>query len=840
MKSRANTAKVYRFCKPYHYLLLLVTVFFLPALLQAQVCISTDGSDPHSSAMLEVKSNNKGLLVPRVTTLNRVLLGIIAQGGLIVYDSDMQRFFLHNGTQWKEISTGNLWTKSGNFTYVTNSTDSVGIGTSTPARSFEVKGGWQTARLSSETSGAFLEFVGIHPTDWAVGAWAGSLRFSSSTDEFANSTTEYFINTTHFRPFECNTKYLGHNDYRWKNTYSIDGDFSGNVNIVGNMNAGGNMTVAGGFNTTGYVGIGTSTPARQLEVNGDLWTARISASNDNGAFLEMIGTNTTDWAIGTWDGAAQLSSSTNEFASSQSEYIFRTDRFRPYTNNSKDLGSSGYRWKSIFSIDGDFSGDVGIGTSTPARKLEVQDTDWNVARLSSTNSGAFLEFVGSHATDWSFGTWDGTARISSSTDEFVNSTTEYCISTTSFFPWVTNSKYLGTSTTRWKTLYTIDGDFSGDVDIDGDLSADGDVDLRGDVDITGNVGIGTASPARKLEVRDTDWNVARLSSTNSGAFLEFVGSHATDWSFGAWDGTARISSSTNEFANSTTEYCIASNSFFPWTSNSKDLGISTSRWKNLYSIDGNFSGDVAIDNDLNTGGDLAVTGDITAAGNMGIGTTSPARTLEVCGPLRAARLSSTTATGTYLEFVGTDATDWSIGARDGSVRFVSSTDEFSNSTTEYYFATDMFYPATGNSKDLGRSSCRWKYIYGIDGDFSGEVAIGGTNATGYKLSVDGKIACEEVLVEDADGWPDYVFTDDYPLISLEELEQHITTQRHLPGIPSAPDIKENGFLIGDMQKKLLEKIEELTLYLIGQNNKIATLEAEIENLKSINKSNSHE
>lgn len=115
------------------------------------------------------------------------------------------------------------------------------------------------------------------------------------------------------------------------------------------------------------------------------------------------------------------------------------------------------------------------------------------------------------------------------------------------------------------------------------------------------------------------------------------------------------------------------------------------------------------------------------------------------------------------------------------------------------------------------------------------LTIGTTSkATGYELSVDGDIACEEVLVEDDGSWPDYVFKNDYPLRNISEVEILINENGHLPGIPSASDIEKNGQHLGDMQKRLLEKIEELTLYLIQQNKRIDQLEAELEQIKKDN------
>jgi trimeric autotransporter adhesin len=110
-------------------------------------------------------------------------------------------------------------------------------------------------------------------------------------------------------------------------------------------------------------------------------------------------------------------------------------------------------------------------------------------------------------------------------------------------------------------------------------------------------------------------------------------------------------------------------------------------------------------------------------------------------------------------------------------------------------------------------------------DLFGNVSIGGTKvASGYKLSVDGKIATEEVLVDlDAD-WPDYVFKQDYDLKSLEEVKAHIQEKGHLPNVPSAKEVEENGILLGNMNKVLLEKIEELTLYILKQEEKLKNYE----------------
>ncbi|QLE02042.1 hypothetical protein HX109_10930 [Galbibacter sp. BG1] len=99
---------------------------------------------------------------------------------------------------------------------------------------------------------------------------------------------------------------------------------------------------------------------------------------------------------------------------------------------------------------------------------------------------------------------------------------------------------------------------------------------------------------------------------------------------------------------------------------------------------------------------------------------------------------------------------------------------------------------------------------------SGRVGIGTTNPDS-ELTVKGKIHAQEVKLDLAGAVaPDYVFKEEYNLKSLEEVERHINEKGHLPNIPSAKEMEEEGVHLKEMNLKLLEKIEELTLYVIEQ------------------------
>ena len=105
----------------------------------------------------------------------------------------------------------------------------------------------------------------------------------------------------------------------------------------------------------------------------------------------------------------------------------------------------------------------------------------------------------------------------------------------------------------------------------------------------------------------------------------------------------------------------------------------------------------------------------------------------------------------------------------------------------------------------------------------GSVGIGTTNPGSWKLAVNGKIRAKEIKVET--GWSDFVFENDYKLPTLQDVEKQIKEKGHLKDIPSAKEVEKNGILIGEMNSKLLQKIEELTLYAIEQEKKIKKLES---------------
>ncbi|MCK7556134.1 tail fiber protein [Chitinophaga sedimenti] len=191
---------------------------------------------------------------------------------------------------------------------------------------------------------------------------------------------------------------------------------------------------------------------------------------------------------------------------------------------------------------------------------------------------------------------------------------------------------------------------------------------------------------------------------------------------------------------------------------------------------------------------------IDNAGRVGIGTTTPTLPLEVAG---AAAIQQTLT--------------------------IKSNNVNSAEILMYKESGGSYYSLVANSGGFGIYNAEAPG-YAWFASPQNNIGIGTTTPGEYKLAVNGKVKAQSIKVT-MTGWPDYVFASDYYLPSIRELEAFVNANKHLPDVPNAREVEKEGIDLGDMNKKLLQKIEELTLYLIDQHKKIETLQAEVEMLK---------
>ncbi|MFT3946031.1 MAG: hypothetical protein QM763_03575 [Agriterribacter sp.] len=212
----------------------------------------------------------------------------------------------------------------------------------------------------------------------------------------------------------------------------------------------------------------------------------------------------------------------------------------------------------------------------------------------------------------------------------------------------------------------------------------------------------------------------------------------------------------------------------------------------------------------------------TASTNVGIGTNSPTQRLHIVGTqLLDGNLTFASATES-IQFANPGATPapmmymFSSGTVNANRMVIAHSPAFPTWGLQYSDNGDQF-------DFLGAGSSRMSVNLS-----TGNIGIGVT-APVYRLEVCGTIRAKEVRVET--GWCDYVFEKEYKLRSIEELEKYVNDNKHLPGIAPAGEVEKEGLKVGEMNKAMMEKIEELSLYVIQLNKENKRLQTEIEALK---------
>lgn len=216
-------------------------------------------------------------------------------------------------------------------------------------------------------------------------------------------------------------------------------------------------------------------------------------------------------------------------------------------------------------------------------------------------------------------------------------------------------------------------------------------------------------------------------------------------------------------------------------------------------------------------------------GNVGIGTTSPTHKLTIEGDIRlnGSSKSMTIGYASLSESVGGASTilgnNVKAGVGDNTIKRFSNGGDAGSFVSLNYANGITFHTGVNSLLDSEVSSSEQEAMRITH---SGNVGIGTNDTKGYKLAVNGKMRTHEIKVEVAN-WPDFVFAKDYKVPTLLETEKHIKQNGHLPGIPSATEVKANGIDLGEMNAKLLQKIEELTLHLIEMKKEMESLKSKL-------------
>lgn len=485
------------------------------------------------------------------------------------------------------------------------------------------------------------------------------------------------------------------------------------------------------------------------------------------------------------------------------------------------------------------NGDVGVGTSAPTSKLDVngvitatggKSSDWNSAFAWGNHAlagylSSFTEIdpkVGANVTNF-VSKWDGSALVGSNIFNSGNNfglNTSTMIGSSNFVVQSPNAggfggMYINQTGAGLKPFYgyAVNGVGTCWTAFD-QTSGNWSVFNGGDrfvVDNAGQVGIGTTTPNYFLDIQaGTALRALNAVSSVVGSSGQIVNFERTSAPATAND-IVQITvpaGSPNDFQfleadkGGSVRYQVngdGSEGLGGGAINTARLNVigSNADNKKLYGIyasaDSASSSSFAIygEHSGSTGDPRGVSGKSTGGPGIGYGVFGESGYIGTRG-----LASATTYTGTAYGVYGS-ATGSTAGTRIGVYGFASGA------------AT-----AEGN----------WGGYFPTK-TYSSEIRVGTLNgATGFIACIGGKLIAEEVRVELEASWPDYVFADGYDLMPLEQLKKEINQHKHLPGIPSAEQIEEQGGIdLGAMQTKLVEKVEELTLYIIQlkeQNDKL--------------------
>ncbi len=403
------------------------------------VAINNDGSDAHASAMLDIQAGDKGLLVPRIdiTDLSTAAPVAAPAAGLLVYNTSAvsgQGYYYWNGSEWVQLTTAAeerppKWSGVSSTSSDVGRSGKVGIGTTSPDASFHVAGD----SYFGTTSGANPFRIGRHASRDAL------------NEEEVRFTVDDAWYTQHYIQDESNANF----SLQLESTGSESGSVSFaelQARSTGMFNWDDKLYVA----TNGNVGIGTTSPASLLHVHGSVRFSNLGT-----------GSETTGLMI---DGSGNVSARTLNIANWNNAYSWGDHATEGYLTDFTELDPT---WDGDANTSSDIgrTGKVGIGTTSPANKLELVDGVFHIEK-----------------SDFGFITMK---RLG------FGSETEWLISPSSNF-----FSIFGDDALRMRA----DGTDTYAFGATGDFGTIGSGYFQNNLYVDNNVGIGTTSPSAKLHV----------------------------------------------------------------------------------------------------------------------------------------------------------------------------------------------------------------------------------------------------------------------------------------------------------------------------------------------------
>jgi|GEM_PF-1425159 len=717
-----------------------VILFVICALFSATQLVSQDNvgigtSTPHASAALEVTSNNKGVLFPRMSSAQRTAISGVE--GLLVFDTDSSSFYFHDGAIWVKLASGLTDAENGLTIDAVSKRLKIGGELLEPTT---IKHGNYTFHHNLDGSGDFkiqdngvFKFGVIDNGRVTIGANANVGAFNVTGQSFYSDK------------LTLRDGAVGAADL-------IKINREGGAGVLETLKSGvvKNRIHAdsSSYVTGGNFGIGTSTPNPRatLELNdaedGFLPTRSTRALMDaiplTAAEAGMLYFDTNTKKYNQWDGTQW-----NELRTGSDLWQENTtDNSAYYTAGNVNVGSSS-AFDAATKLTIRANGSTGSTLDHAGLKI---DNDFSSP---AKNVGLKVE-MNNGATGTEVNGID--VQISTSTQ-----------------PTPTNGQKINLSTKSELAKESTGQDIN--------VFDTGTGFVKGSyVDVRGGTGA----------TMGTDVKVSKSGTTNTiliGSNLFVQGNLAPTSLFGS-----RINVKGNKGANNSVQYgesITVGTSFPAWEGQLMGSHISIVPFSP--SNDGQVTGQY-IDVKGHLGGkDPAYVEGVSVRATAARDTTQLTRGGHFVAYKNGAILNNgplTAVAGEVSKFNSSGPSHSFLGSNNGGGE-----DDYA------------FYASSGHSY------------------FKDDVRLGVTgDVPGYKLAVRGGIIADSLRLLPYGSWPDYVFDEDYNLLSLEEVKAHIQSKKHLPGIPSAAEIENNkGIELFEMNKILLEKIEELTLHAIQLN-----------------------